>query len=106
VEEVGDDPRRSLLLEADRAGILLEVVVMDRPRGPAVTYAMRMQPRYERWLNQIGEAATATREEEGLWGSVPFADIPTPAKIEGGWRIVDKASAHTGGAPPRLQARR
>jgi predicted HicB family RNase H-like nuclease len=34
VEEVGDDPVRWLVLGPDRAGNLLELVVMDRPRRP------------------------------------------------------------------------
>jgi hypothetical protein len=35
VDEVGDDPARWLVLGPDRAGNLLELVVMDRPVGPA-----------------------------------------------------------------------
>jgi len=36
VDEVGDDPVRWLVLGPDRAGNLLELVVLDRPAGPAV----------------------------------------------------------------------
>ena len=50
VDEVGDDPMRWLVLGPDRAGNLLELVVMDRPAGPAVIHAMPMRTRYRRLL--------------------------------------------------------
>jgi hypothetical protein len=50
VEEVGDDPVRWLVLGPDRAGNLLELVVMDRPAGPAVIHAMQMRTQYRRLL--------------------------------------------------------
>jgi hypothetical protein len=50
VEEVGDDPVRWLVLGPDRAGNLLELVVMDRPAGPAVIPAMPMRAAYRRLL--------------------------------------------------------
>lgn len=50
VEEVGDDPVRYLVLGPDPAGNLLELVVLDRPQGPAVIHAMRMRPQYQRLL--------------------------------------------------------
>jgi hypothetical protein len=50
IEEVGDDPLRYLVLGPDRAGNLLELVVLDRPQGPAVIHAMRMRPKYRRLL--------------------------------------------------------
>lgn len=50
VEEVGEDPTRYLLLGPDRAGNLLEVVVLDRPQGPAVMHAMVMRAKYRRLL--------------------------------------------------------
>jgi len=49
VGEVGDDPVRWLVLGPDRAGNLLELVVMDRP-GPAVIHAMPMRATYRRLL--------------------------------------------------------
>lgn len=33
-----------------RAGKLLELVVMDRPQGPAVIHAMELRPKYRRLL--------------------------------------------------------
>ena len=43
VDEVGEDPARWLVLGPDRAGNLLELVVMDRSVGPAVIHAMPMR---------------------------------------------------------------
>jgi hypothetical protein len=48
--EVGDDPVRWLVPGPDRAGNLLELVVMDRPAGPAVIHAMPMRTQYRRLL--------------------------------------------------------
>lgn len=50
VEEVGEDPTRFLVLGPDRAANLLELVVMDRPNGPAVIHAMPMSTRYQGFL--------------------------------------------------------
>lgn len=50
VEQVGEDPVRWLVLGPDRAGNLLELVVMDRPAGPAVIHAMPMRSQYRRLL--------------------------------------------------------
>lgn len=50
IEEVADDPIRYLVLGPDRAGNLLELVVLDRPQGPAVIHAMKMRPKYRRLL--------------------------------------------------------
>jgi hypothetical protein len=50
VDEIADDPVRYLVLGPDRAGNLLELVVLDRSHGPAVIHAMRMRPQYRRLL--------------------------------------------------------
>ena len=50
IEEVADDPIRYLVLGPDRSGNLLELVVMDRPQGPAVIHAMPMTEQYRRLL--------------------------------------------------------
>ena len=46
VEEVAEDPIRYLVLGPDAAGRLLELIVMDRPQGPAMIHAMPMRPKY------------------------------------------------------------
>jgi hypothetical protein len=38
------------VLGPDRAANLLELVVLDRPQGPAVIHAMPMRPLYRRLL--------------------------------------------------------
>ncbi len=50
VEEIGEDPTRYLVLGPDRTGNLLELVVLDRPQGPAVIHAMPMRAKYRRLL--------------------------------------------------------
>ncbi len=50
VEEIGDDPVRYLVLGPDRAGNVLELVVLDRPAGPAVIHPMAMRTKYRRLL--------------------------------------------------------
>ncbi len=50
IEEVAENPVRYLLLGPDRAGNLLELVVLDRPQGPAVIHAMKMREKYRRLL--------------------------------------------------------
>ena len=52
VEEIGEDPLRYLVLGPDRAGNLLELVVLDRPQGPAVIHAMAMRKQYRRLLRK------------------------------------------------------
>ena len=54
VDEVGDDPVRYLVLGPDRAGRMLELVVMDRDHGPAVIHAMAMRPKYRSLLPKGG----------------------------------------------------
>ena len=50
MEEIGDDPLRFLVLGPDRSGNLLELVILDRPQGPAVIHAMKMREKYRRHL--------------------------------------------------------
>lgn len=50
VEEIDEDPSRYLVIGPDRAGSLLELVILDRPQGPAVIHAMPMRARYEKLL--------------------------------------------------------
>lgn len=50
IEEVAEDPVRYLVLGPDHAGNLLELIVLDRPQGPAVIHAMKMRPKYRHLL--------------------------------------------------------
>jgi len=51
-------------------------------------------------IEQVGDAALATLEETGCWGSVSFTDFFGLSKIDGEWKIVSKTFAHTGGEMP------
>lgn len=50
IEEVAEDPPRYLVLGPDRAGNLLELIVLDRPQGPGVIHAMLMNAQYRNLL--------------------------------------------------------
>lgn len=51
VEDAGEDPDRWLVLGPDRAGNLLEVVVMTTiDATPLAIHAMAMRPRYRKLL--------------------------------------------------------
>jgi len=50
VEEVADDPVRYLLVGPGRSENLLELIVLDQPRGPAVMHAMALRAKYRRLL--------------------------------------------------------
>jgi uncharacterized DUF497 family protein len=50
VEEIAEDPTRYLVLGSDPAGRHLELIVMDRPQGPAGIHAMTMRSKYRRLL--------------------------------------------------------
>lgn len=52
VEQIGDDPSRYLVLRPDRAARFLELVVLDRPQGPAVIHAMALRTLYLKNLNR------------------------------------------------------
>jgi hypothetical protein len=52
-------------------------------------------------VEQVGDAATVTLEEEGFWGSVSFTDFFSLVRTDSGWKIVNKTFAHTGGTPPK-----
>jgi hypothetical protein len=51
-------------------------------------------------VEQVGDAATVTLEEDGCWGNLSFVDYFALTKIDGTWKIVNKTFAHTGGEMP------
>jgi len=53
-----------------------------------------------RSVEEEGDAATVTLEEEGFWGALSFVDFFSLARIDGSWKIVNKTFAHTGGSMP------
>lgn len=52
VEAIDEDPTRYLAIGPDRAGNLLELVVLDRPLGPAVMHAVPIRAKYRNLLPQ------------------------------------------------------
>ena len=52
IDEIAEDPTRYLVLGPARDGTILEVVVMDRPQGPAVIHAMAMRAKYRALLER------------------------------------------------------
>jgi hypothetical protein len=53
-----------------------------------------------RSVEEEGDAAVVTLEEDGFWGALSFVDFFSLVRIEGNWRIVNKTFAHTGGSLP------
>jgi hypothetical protein len=51
-------------------------------------------------IDQAGDVATATLEEDGCWGTASFTSFLSLAKIDGRWQIVAKVFAHVSGALP------
>lgn len=52
IELIAEDPTRYLVLGPGRDAQLLELVVIDRPHGPAVMHAMPMRSKYRRLLGK------------------------------------------------------
>jgi hypothetical protein len=50
VEQVAEDPDRFLVLGPDPSARILELIVLDRPLGPAVIHAMQMRQQYRSLL--------------------------------------------------------
>jgi len=53
-----------------------------------------------RRVEEEGDVAVVTLEEQGFWGTLSFLDFFSVARIDGSWKIVNKIFAHTGGEPP------
>jgi Putative lumazine-binding len=53
-----------------------------------------------RTTNEDGDIAMAIVDEEGFWAALSFVDYFALVRIDGSWKIVNKAFAHTGGSMP------
>lgn len=53
-----------------------------------------------RSVEEEGDVAVVTLEEQGFWGALSFVDFFSVAQIDGSWKIVNKVFAHTGGSLP------
>jgi uncharacterized DUF497 family protein len=51
IEDAGEEPDRWLVIGPDRAGNLLEVVVLTSPEIQLAIHAMAMRPKYRRLLD-------------------------------------------------------
>ena len=51
-------------------------------------------------ITQAGDAATATIEEDGCWGTASFTSFLSLVKIDDRWQIVARVFAHVSGALP------
>ena len=52
IEDIGEDPDRWLVIGPDRAGNLLELVVLVDQRGEIAIHAMALRPKYRKLLEQ------------------------------------------------------
>ncbi|HEX5347944.1 MAG TPA: nuclear transport factor 2 family protein [Pseudonocardiaceae bacterium] len=67
----------------------------SQPFDSGGSYAARITS-----VQQVGDAATAIVEEDGIWGSLSCVDFIALAKIDGAWKMVNKTFAHTRGEMP------
>jgi hypothetical protein len=51
-------------------------------------------------IEQAGDVATATIEEDGCWGTASFTSFLSLVKFDNRWQIVGKVFAHVSGALP------
>jgi hypothetical protein len=51
-------------------------------------------------IGQAGDAATATIEEDGCWGTASFTSFLSLVKFDGRWQIVARVFAHVSGTLP------
>jgi hypothetical protein len=70
-------------------------LIVDKPADVDGTFRATV-----RSVEEAGDVAVVTLEEEGFWGTLSFVDFFSVARIDGSWTIVNKVFAHTGGTPP------
>jgi hypothetical protein len=70
-------------------------LIVDKPADVDGTFEATV-----RSVEEEGDVAVVTLEEQGFWGTLSFVDFFAVARIDGSWKIVNKTFAHTGGTPP------
>ena len=70
-------------------------LIADKPADVDGTFEANV-----RSVEEEGDVAVVTLEEQGFWGTLSFVDFFSVARIDGSWKIVNKVFAHTGGEPP------
>ena len=51
-------------------------------------------------IDQVGDVATATVEEDGCWGTASFTSFLSLVKVDDRWQIVARVFAHVSGVLP------
>ena len=74
-----------------------EMIAMEQgmPRNSDGRYTAQIMS-----IEQAGDVATATIEEDGCWGTASFTSFLSLVKFDGRWLIVGKVFAHVSGALP------
>lgn len=54
-------------------------------------------------VEQTDDVASVVLVEDGFWGTVSFVDYFALARIDGAWKIINKAFVHTGGELPAAE---
>jgi steroid delta-isomerase-like uncharacterized protein len=98
-EAFHDDARMFGSLAGERYDVPISELFDLAASAPADTGSYRARILAVR---QTEDAAFATVEEEGYWGTVSFTDYLSLARIDGTWKIINKLFAHTGGEPPEM----
>lgn len=101
VEQISEDPSRYLVLGPDEAGNLLELVVLDRPQGPAVIHAIgderQVSPPAAEGMVRMSSTHGTTNE------GTPITDEMVEAmadEAEGGYDVEEILRRRRGGRPP------
>jgi hypothetical protein len=72
-------------------------IACDAPVGTGGKYRGRVLSVF-----RTEDAAVAVVAEDGCWGSVSFVDYLSLTRVDGVWKIANKAFALTGGVIPKL----
>ncbi|MGO9749920.1 MAG: ribbon-helix-helix domain-containing protein [Solirubrobacteraceae bacterium] len=101
MEAIAEDPTRYLVLDPDRAANLLELVVIDRPQGPAVMHADADESEISTIVSKGALTVTATHGNEA--DGTPITDEMVEAmadEAERGYDVEEIIRRRRGGRPP------
>jgi putative lumazine-binding protein len=85
-------------LNGDRYDISVpEMVALEEraPRNSDGRYSAHIMS-----IDQAGDVATATIEEDGCWGTASFTSFLSLVRLDDRWRIVARVFAHVSGVLP------
>ena len=74
-----------------------EMIAMEEraPRNSDGRYSAHIMS-----IEQVGDVATATVEEDGCWGTASFTSFMSLMKLDDRWQIVARVFAHVSGVLP------